>query len=194
VHVDGSNCFDPLITVGLTGALTGGNISLTSTPVRGQVMTFTGTITNNTFTGTYSINGGCSDGEQGNVAGINVPIIGNTLNGTFTNSGGDTFDVAADVAQNSSASSDGSFGISGTATFHTSCFISGTIASGRFPSGSFILGTSVALVIDTGNGTLAFLGTEDLAKNEISGSYTVAGGTCDQTGTAVLVVSSPWDY
>src|ERR1700687_3544282 len=38
VHVDGSNCFDPLITVGLTGTLTGGNISLTSTPVRGQVM------------------------------------------------------------------------------------------------------------------------------------------------------------
>jgi hypothetical protein len=54
--------------------------------------------------------------------------------------------------------------------------------------------TVCALVIETGNGTLAFLGTEDLAKNEISASYTVAGGTYDQTGTAVLVVSSPWDY
>lgn len=75
MHIDGSNCFDPLITVGLTGTLTGGNISVTSRPVRGQVMTFSGAITNNTFTGTYSINGGCADGEQGNVAGIIVPSI-----------------------------------------------------------------------------------------------------------------------
>src|SRR6266852_9477787 len=31
VHVDGSNCFDRLTTVGLTGTLNGSNVSLTST-------------------------------------------------------------------------------------------------------------------------------------------------------------------
>lgn len=197
VHVDGSNCFDPLVTLSLTATLTGGNISLTSTPLHGQIMTVTGAFTglsNNTFTGTYSIKGGCADGEKGSVAGINVPTIGNSLNGVFTTSGGDTFDVAVNAGQNGSSSSAGSFGISGTATFQTSCFSSGTIASGRFPSGSFILGTSVALVIETGNGTLAFLGTEDLATSEISGSYKVTGGTCDQNGTAVLVAGGQWDY
>jgi hypothetical protein len=98
------------------------------------------------------------------------------------------------VAQRSSASFEGSLAITGTATFHSSCFSSGTIMSGTFSSGSFIIGTSVALVIETGSGTVAFLGTENLDKGEISGKYTVVGGTCDQTGTGVLITSSPWDY
>jgi hypothetical protein len=208
VHVAGSNCFDPLITVGLTGTLTGGDISLTSTPVVGQVITFTGTITYNTFTGTYSINGGCADGEQGNVAGIIVASItygaaSSQLSGTFTTSVGETFDVVADVTQSSNASSEGSFGITGTATFGTSCFSSGTITSGTFPSGSYIIGASVALEIETGNGTVTFLGTAnavslvDLASGaggQFSGTYTVSGGTCDQTGTAILSVPGKWDY
>ena len=36
-------------------------------------MTFTGTITDNAFTGTYSINGGCANGDQGKVTGVKVP-------------------------------------------------------------------------------------------------------------------------
>jgi hypothetical protein len=44
VHVDGSNCFDPLITVGLTGTLTDSNISLTSASVNRQVITLAGTV------------------------------------------------------------------------------------------------------------------------------------------------------
>jgi len=192
VHVDGSNCFDRLTTVGLTGTLNGSNISLTSTSVAGQVTTFTGSITNDTLTGTYTINGGCANGDQGSVAGIKIPHILNTLNATFTTSGGDTFDVAGNVVQDASASSEGSFGITGTVSFRTSCFSSGTITPGTFPSGSFIMGRSVALKIETGNGTLAFLGTENLSNGEISGNYTVSGGTCDQSGTALFL--GPFDY
>src|SRR5437762_9110402 len=55
--------------------------------------------------------------------GIRIPAIANTLNGTFTASGGATFDVAGDEAQSSSASTEGSFGVSGTVSFRTSCFI-----------------------------------------------------------------------
>jgi hypothetical protein len=208
VHVDGSNCFDPLIPVGLTGTLTGGDISLTSTPVVGQVITLTGTITFDTFTGIYSIKGGCADGEQGNVSGIIVASItygaaSSQLSSTFTTSGGETFDVVADVTQSNNPSSEGSFGITGTATFGTSCLSSGTITSGTFPSGSYILGASVALEIETGNGTVTFLGTAnavslvDLASGaggQFSGTYTVSGGTCDQTGTAILSVPGKWDY
>jgi hypothetical protein len=47
-----------------------------------------------------------------------------------------------------SASSEGSFGISGTATFGTACFGSGKIVAGTFPSGSFMIGTSVGLNSD----------------------------------------------
>ena len=200
VHVSGSNCFDRLTTVGLTGTLTGGNISLTSMSVAGQVVTLTGTFSDfgtfqpGQFTGTYAINGGCAGGEKGNATGVKVLYIGNTLNGTFTTSGGGTFSVAGDIAQDSASSSAGSFAITGTATFKTSCFSSGTMTSGTFPSGSFIIGTSVVFEIATSNGTIAFLGTLNPATGGIDGDYTISGGTCDQTGTAAFIASSPWDY
>ncbi len=200
-HLDGSKCFDRLTTIGLTGALTGSNITLTSTTVDGQVTTLTGSVSDDTlngadsaFAGTYTIDGGCANGDHGNVTGIRIPFIANILNGTFTTSGGETFEVVGDEAQVGTASSEGSFGITGTVTFSTPCFSSGTITPGAFPSGSFIIGTSVALEIETGNGTITFLGTLNRDRNEIRGNYTVGGGTCDDTGTAVLVVSSPWDY
>ena len=200
VHVSGSNCFDRLTTVGLTGTLTGGNMSLTSASVAGQVATFTGTFSDpgtflpGQFIGTYAVNGGCADGEKGNATGVKVLYIGNTLKGTFTTSREGTFSVAGDIAQGSASSSAGSFAITGTVTFNTSCFSSGTMASGTFPSGSFIMGTSVAFEIATGNGAVAFLGTLNPATGEIDGDYTISGGTCDQTGTAVFAASSPWDY
>jgi hypothetical protein len=201
VHVDGSNCFDRLTTIGLAGSLTGGELSLTSTPVAGQVMTFTGSLadsavngTGSAFTGTYTISGGCANGDQGSVTGIKIPFLANVMSGTFTTSAGDTFDVAADEAQSSTPSTEGSFGIQGTITFRTSCFSSGTLTPGTFPSGSFIMGTLVALEIKTGNGKVNFAGTLDRDKGEISGNYTASGGTCDQTGTGVLFTWSPWDY
>jgi hypothetical protein len=200
-HLDGLKCFDRLTTIGLTGTLTGSNISVTSTSVDGQVTTLTGSISDDALNGadsalagTYTIDGGCANGDHGNVTGIRIPFIANILNGTFTTSGGETFDVVGDEAQFGTASSEGSFGITGTVTFSTPCFSSGTITPGTFPSGSFIIGTSVALEIETGNGTVTFLGTLNRDRSEIRGNYTVGGGTCDDTGTAVLVVSSPWDY
>jgi hypothetical protein len=203
VHVDGSNCFDRMTAVRLTGTLAGGNVSLVATSVAGQVITLTGSVADNAltdvfapgrFTGTYAVNGGCANGEQGNVTGIKIGYIANILNGTFTAAGGEPFDVTGDMGQNSASSDEGSFGITGTVTFSKACFSSGTITVGSFPSGSYIMGTSVALVIETGNGTVAFLGTLNPDTSEISGDYTVSGGSCDQSGTAVLVSSSPWDY
>ncbi len=194
LHVGGSACFDRLTTVGLTGTLTGGNVSLASTSVAGQVITLTGSFSGGTLTGTYAIHGGCADGDHGSITGSEIPYIANSLDGTFTTSGGGTFSVTGSEAQSASADPEGSFAISGNVTFNTSCFTSGTITPGEFPSGSYITGTTVALAIQTGNGTVAFLGTLDQDKGKISGNYTVSGGTCDQTGTAVLVGSSPWDY
>jgi hypothetical protein len=194
-HVDGSTCFAQPTTMGLTGTLTGSKISLTSASVAGQVTTFTGSITDTVFTGTYTIDGGCAGGDHGNVTGIKMPLINGQLTGTFTTSGNQSFNVVAQLSQGS-ASSEGSFGITGTVTFNASCLSAGTITSGTFPSASFILGTSVALDIKTANGTVAFRGTADPTTGNISGDYTVSGSACDQTGTAVLVLtaSSPWDY
>lgn len=192
VHVNGSDCFDSLTTIALTGTLTGSSISLSSTSVVGQVATLTGTISDGAFTGTYAINGGCAGADQGNVTGVKVPPIMGTLNGTFTTSERSTFDAVAHLTQ-SSTSSVGTFGLNGTITFSTPCFGSGTIKTRTFPSGSFIMGTSVALEIESDNGILNFTGTVNPDTGEIRGDYVVSGGTCDQAGTAVLD-ANPWDY
>jgi hypothetical protein len=193
VHVNGSNCFDQLPTVSLTGKLKGSDITLTSAAVAGQVTIFTGHITENEFTGTYTIRGGCADGDQGNVSGIKIDALSTYFTGTFTPSGQASFDVDANLTQND-ASPEGSFGLSGTMTFKSSCFNSGIVTPGTFPSGSFVIGTSVALAIQTGNGTMTFVGTENPNTREIDGAYTASGGTCDQTRTAVLHGPGPYDY
>jgi hypothetical protein len=201
VHVEGSKCFDRLTTIGLTGTLTGSDVSLASTPVGGQVLTLTGSISGigNAFTGTYAINGGCADGDHGAVTGWDAGVIRGSLDGTFTTSGGETFDMGGYInggnAGFESADSEGSFGISGTATFGTSCFGSGDIVAGTFPSGSFMIGTSVVLAIQTNNGTIIFVGTDTDhgGIGSISGEYTVTGGTCAQSGTALLH-DDPWGY
>ena len=195
LHVDGSDCFDRLTTIALTGTVAAGSTSLTSAAVNGQVMILTGNFADSTFNGTFRINGGCAAGYQGKLTGISVWNIGNNLSGTFTNSAQKTFNIIGKIAQSSSASPDGSFGITGTTTFNTPCLSAGTIQPGALPSGSFILGMSVSLEAETSNGTLTFLGTLNQdGSGEISGNYIVSGGGCDDSGTAVLHVAGKWDY
>jgi hypothetical protein len=196
VHINGSNCFDWLTTITLTGTLTAGNdISLNSDPVAGQVVTFTGTVTNYALTGTFSISGGCASGDKGTVTGVNLGFIDDDLSGTFATSGGGTFDVTGGLSEIGPASPEGSIGLAGTVTFDTPCFSSGTIKSGTFPSdASFIIGSSVILEIDTDNGTIVYTGTLYQDTGGIVGTYKISGGSCDQSGTASLVISNPWDY
>ena len=193
--MNGWGCIDQLTIVGLTGTVTTGNVSLTSTSVNGQVVTFTGSITNKvgagpyTFSGTYVINGGCADGDQGSITGSTVDSISDHWAGNFTTATGGNIHVNAQLAQDN-ASFEGSFGLGGTATFDDVCFRSGVITPGIFPSASFIIGSSVVLDIKTNNGTIAFLGRAD-PDGLIRGSYTVAASSCEPSGTGYL---SPWEY
>ncbi len=195
LHVEGSDCFDRLTSIGFTNAATGTSTSLTSSAVDGQVITLSGSFDDYTFNGTYSIKGGCAAGQQGSMTGVNINNIGANLSGTFTNSAQKTFKVAGVIAQSGSASSDGNFPITGTVTFDTPCLSAGTIQPGTFPAGSFILGESVALEVDNSKSTLTFLGNlSDSGSGAVSGNYIVSGGGCDDSGTAVLQVAGQWDY
>ncbi len=214
LHVDESNCFNRLTPNGLTGTVTASDSSLTFTTLDGQVVTLTasfthptyyyGTVVYDTFSGTYRIDGGCAAGDHGTVTGNYIDSIARQsdptqLSGTFTNSSAQQiFHVTANIVQNDSPSSTGSFQFTGNATFDTPCLGAGAITAGTYPSGSFILGTSVSLEFDTGNGTLTFLGELNPGRTNINGNYTVSGGTCNDTGTAVLTASSAgigyWDY
>jgi hypothetical protein len=201
LHVDGSKCFNRLTTLGLTGPVTGDSISLTSTAIEGQVVTFTGAFTSltsatfnvATFSGTYSIDGGCASGDHGTITGFSIPYIANVLSGTFTNSAQQAFNVTGDIGQSGGPSSVGSSELSGGVSFDTPCLNAATIKPGAFPSGSYILGTLVAFEFDTNDTTLTFLGTLSPDRSQINGSYSVSGG-CNDSGTAVLHVTSPWDY
>jgi hypothetical protein len=177
LHFDSSSCFDRQTTLSFTGTLTGTKISMTDT----------------LLSGTYSIRGGCADGDQGRVSAAKIPPITSTLNGTFTAVGQTSFDLAAQVTQGD-AGSDGTFAITGSVTVNTPCFKSGALTTGAFPTGSYMLGTSVVLTIMTNNGTVNFLGTMNPASGEIDGKYTVSGGTCDEAGAAVLYMTGMWDY
>jgi hypothetical protein len=199
VHINGSNCFDPLSRVDLTGTLTGSDLSLTATSVDGQVTTLTGNIADDTltathlpgqFTGTYTINGGCAGGDKGSVIGVKVSSMAGNWAGDLTSQTGDTNRLVVTLAQGV-ATSEGIFALSGTASFEVgACFKSAKIRSGTFPSGSYVLGNSVSLEIETDNGVIVLLGK---AKGDglIRGNYTLDGSTCEPAGTAYL---SPWEY
>ena len=176
VHIDGSNCFDQLTTIGLTGTLTGSNVSLSSTSVDGQVITFTGSITNNALTGTYAINGSCANGDHGSVTGFKVLPFSGTWR-VILEINDQHWIGLAEVTQGN-ASSEGSFSVSGTSNPDLSC-LAGTIQPGTFPSPSFIMGASVALEIETNDGIVVFQGTVNEDGSEISGYHHVSGGTCD---------------
>lgn len=149
-------------------------------PVGGQVIAFTGSIANNALTGTYSINGGCANGDQGNLTGFKVPGIGGTWRIIFDVNEQHAGLGTATLAQGG-ASSEGSFGVRGRATNNfqgTSCY-EGTITSGTFPSPSYLMGTSVAFEVKTADGgTVSFLGTLK-QDGEISGFHRVVGGACN---------------
>ena len=195
VHVTGSNCFDPLTAIGMTGTLTGSNISLTSATVAGQVATLTGTVSDPTasqpgrFTGTYAINGGCSDGDQGNVTGTTEYPIGGNWAGDLTSATGVINRLTVTMAQGN-ATSEGTFLLGGTAGFEVgTCFKSATILSGTYPSGSYVIGDFVSLEIQTDNGLIEFVGKP--SGGVIWGTYTLSGSTCEPAGTGYL---SPWEY
>jgi len=200
LHVIGSNCVDQMTTMSVTGTVNVDTASLTATGTDGQALTFSGTFIGNvpgsTFTGTYSIKGGCATGDQGKLTGIAFYYIPNDLSGTFTNSAQKTFHVSGDIYQAGTASPNGSYSIGANdpSTFDTPCFSSGTIRQGSFPSASFILGSSVAIEFDTSNGILTVLGTWNPDTDQITGNYTISGGTCEDNGTVVLTLGSPWDY
>jgi hypothetical protein len=194
-HVSGSPCFDPLMTIQLTGSVSSRDaVQISSAPIGGQILTLIGIADHDSLSGNYSVAGGCADGDQGSVRGSVIGQI-SILNGTFTSSSGQTFGISGNIAQNANPNPDGSYGINGTAAFTGNCLNSGTLTAGGLQFGNYIIGTSVSLNIQTENGTLVFLGVLQQTTGEIDGKYILSGGSCDQSGTAALnAPSSPWDY
>lgn len=154
MHVD-ATCYDIRSDVPFSGSLQGSDFTITSGSVDSQVVTFRGTAQGDTLSGTYSISGGCANGDSGTIRGVHVPSITGTWKGTDQN--GQAFTV--NVQQQSSANSDGVFPLSGTVSASpTSCYPGGTLNLIPFTSGASVLsystifGNMVEFAAATSNG------------------------------------------
>jgi hypothetical protein len=180
-----SDCYDLLNSgVPFSGSVNGSSVVLTSGSVDGQVITVNATITNaNTITGTYSIAGGCSAGDHGNITGTHVPSISGTWKATEV-VGGTTITTSANITQGV-ARSDGTFALSGTVTFtNSSCAVTATIDG----TNSMHFGDIVAVMATTneaggGHGDLFLVGLLDnpSTATTMTGLYSFDTGICAGT-------------
>src|SRR5262245_14385103 len=102
-----------------TGARLGNTIALESLPDASQVIRINVMVSDSgdTAQGTYTITGGCGGGSSGSINGRRV-----NLTGVWTGTMG-SIPVRLDMVMANAPESNGSFGVSGTATFSgTSCF------------------------------------------------------------------------
>jgi hypothetical protein len=180
MYVINSNCYSPSQTVAFTGTVKGNNVALTSASVGGEVITVAATGTAGSLTGTYSIAGGTTcNGDSGTLTATPVPSISATWSGPIVSQGGQSI-LALAITQATTASSDGTFALTGTGTYtNSTCFSTASITS-AFVAGPYLVvnGTTD----DGGN----FFYTNVLLNNSASptnmkGTYEVSdpGATCD---------------
>jgi hypothetical protein len=185
-----SNCLTANNGIPFTGTVKGTQVTITSPSLNGAVITVlasgTTTSTTTSLTGTYSVAGGCADGDTGTVtANVVAPITG-TWAGSLSNcaagtNGCSTATISVDMTQASTASSDGTFAITGNVTYtNSACSVSGTITSGSI-AGQFVVLDASTVDQSTNTGSfvygLSFVDSPTTPAN-MSGTYNVTDGDC----------------
>lgn len=188
LRAQSSTCYGAVPELSLEGAVQATQVGLTSFAAGGQILTIAQTkdSTSTHLSGTYSIAGGCGDGQHGQLAGTaytpltgnyNGPVTGSLLNGmhlTLAQSGGN---------------GDGLFFLTGSATFSGSaCFTTANLAF----SDGYVTGSTMHLLLKTNETSSSSQVTVDGTINPAADTLTitsisVAGGKCSgAAGTATL--------
>lgn len=114
------SCYIITDPIPLSGTIdTQGNILVTSAPVRGQVLSFTGVMTSDRSSislGTYTFKGGCADGHSGTLTGLKFKTIGGVYTGTLTEPSA-AIAVTADLNQSSTSDNFGFLEVKGTVSY-----------------------------------------------------------------------------
>ena len=114
------SCIDPSHTFAFSGTVNGNKVTLNTASASGEVITVTATGTiGSALTGTYTVTGGCDDGDSGTITAAAVPSINATWSGPISGSGGSNVTLAIAFSQATTASADGTFPLTGTVTFTT---------------------------------------------------------------------------
>jgi hypothetical protein len=181
----GSSCFSPSQTVTFTGTVKGNNVTLTSDSVGGEVVSITASGTSGSaLTGTYSITGGTTcNADSGTLTANPVPSITGTWGGPVLSTGGvsqggPNAALAIAFTQAATASSDGTFALTGSGTFtNSTCSNTATVAS------AFIAGPYLVVSGDTDDGGSysyqQVLLNNSASPTSMTGTYQVSGGNCD---------------
>jgi hypothetical protein len=188
MHITQSLCFDPAQAVTFTGTVKEKNVTLTSASVEGQVIEVKASGTKDSLTGTYTVTGGCGDGDQGTVTASAVPSISGTWSGTISNIASRTKGYGAVEAtlsialtQAATASEDGTFALTGDITYtNSACSVSGTITNGTL-AGNFILINASTVETDDSDGAFSYtdvLLDSPTAPANMTGLYDVVVGLC----------------
>ena len=181
-HVDGSACFDFLLTIDFTGSINAqGQFTLTSSAFNGQTITITGTLSTDGQTitgGSFTISGGCANGDHGTLSGFALQGVFGAYQSNFTVNG-NNIAVAVSLSANTSAPS-GLFPVSGTVTISNSgsCSLpsSGTLTG---ESGANAGADLHATFLNGQNTLVSFQGvaTDSTAKI-VQGTWTINSGPC----------------
>jgi hypothetical protein len=181
-----STCFLGYPLIPLHGSLTAAQLYLYSFTVDAQFLTLTATANSNDsqLSGTYVVNGGCTDNASGSLTGVKYAPLTGTYTGSLT--GGSANSLTATLSQSDAANGDGTFSVVGSvALAGVPCFSTGTLAG----QSGFVIGQSVNLsFLDSDNSQLTIVGTFDPAADTITvSSINIVGGNCaGSLGNATL--------
>jgi hypothetical protein len=190
MYVVGSGCFNSA-GVAFTGTVNGQTVTLTtdSPSLAGQVITVTATAASaSSLSGTYTVAGGCDDGDSGTVsASAAVPITG-TWAGSLSNceaekNGCANANISFDMTQGTTAATDGGFPLTGSITYTNSgCSASGTITGGEIYGSYLVLNATTVDPEDDEGGSFTYsqvLLNSASAPSSMTGNYQVNSGECN---------------
>ena len=187
-----TGCFANAGTVPMQGGVTGGELQVSSFEVNGQILSIGGSEDSSgaSFTGTYSVQGGCGNGDNGTLAGVRYSPLTGSYAGMLN--GASSQQVQLMLTQFAGGTGSADFLVSGTASFTGfGCFSQGTLPANGAGS---VSGGSASLTFatnDPGGAQLQLLGTFDPSATTISlSSVQIIGGSCPGfVGTASLFQS-----
>jgi len=177
-------CFDVSAPFTFGGTLQNKQITFTSAAnANSQVITVIASVTSPTaITGTYAVTagGGCA-ADQGTIAASLVPSINGTWTGPIVGSGGPSVTLAMALSQATTASSDGTYPLTGNLTYtNSSCSLSGSVSS-SYLAGTMLVINGTTLETDSSSGsftlTSAYLNSPT-SPTTIHGTYSVITGLC----------------
>ena len=134
--------------------------------------------TNVALSGSYTVGGGCGNGDRGTVLGATLPSYTNTYSGSLIFGPNHSSVPMSMAITQTGPNSDGFYQVTGSATLTGSpCFSTATISS------SYIAGNYIEITLTPNNGgEVDFIGEVSTSTGNtisgISGNYVVNAGKC----------------